>query len=202
MQSLQLPKTIRTARYDEVPKDPEVIARIDARKTAKIVQGYIVKPNPEPGDFTFYAEVNIDIDQLWKLFRHLVLQLPDFVALVYGFKDEEPEYGRYMDKFELLNILNSFEVELTNDGFLEFGVLYSDGATLEEVFVAPAKYIKYWGTDEEQFRETMHAFSIYEVADLEFIDEFPLVTEAVRLFIEDIRETGDVMESLRQSVLQ
>jgi hypothetical protein len=199
MQPLRLPKTIRTPRFDEVPKNEETFERIRARESAKIVQGYTIKANENPGLFTFFSEVNVNVDQLWPLFIHLMLQLPEDIALVYGPKDEELNFSKYVDKFELLNILTPLEIELTHDGFLEFGVIYNDERMLEEVLVAPSKYIQYWGADVERFKQSMHEFSIYEVPDLQFIDEFPLVTESASIHFPGIQETGDVLEILDQA---
>ena len=201
MRPLRLPKTIRTPRPDEVPKDPEIVANIEARNTANIVEGYKVIPNPE-GPFSFYAEINVDSDRLWELFTRLMLQLPEVVALVFGPRDEEPQRGENMDKYELLNILKPWELELTNDGFLEFGVIYNDEETLEEVFIAAPKFIKYWGTDKERFVHAMHEFSLFEIMDLAFIDEYPMITEGTLAYFPEARDTSVVLEALELAVCQ
>ena len=50
---------------------------------------------------TFLAEVNVDNDRLCSLFKVLLLQLPDAICLVYNYKDEEPAYSSYADKYEI-----------------------------------------------------------------------------------------------------
>jgi hypothetical protein len=92
--------------------------------------------------------------------------------------------------------MEPFKRELTQDGFLEVGVLYNDETMMEEVFIRSPKYLQYWGTDEERFRKTMEEFELFEVQTLNFIDEFPLVTEALRLHNAKAKETIEVLEHL------
>lgn len=201
MKTLQLPPTIRTARPDEVPKQGDVLDRIAESRSARIVEGYVFHYN-ETHDlpFTFFAEINVDNDRLWSLFKTLLLQLPDEVCMVYNFKDEEPAYSGYLDKYEVLNALEPFQLEITQDGFLEIGALYNEETFMEEVFIRSPKYLQYWGVEEKRFRETMAAFELYEVHGLNFIDQYPLVTEALRLHYSNVAETGDVLERLRALV--
>lgn len=197
MKTLQLPPTIRTARPDEVPKRGDVLDKIAEGDAANIVEGYVFSYN-ETHDlpFKFFAEINVDNDRLWSLFKVLLLQLPDEICLVYNDKDEEPAYSGYADKYELLNQLEKFQLEITQDGFLEIGALYNDEHFMEEVFIRGSKYVQYWGTDEERFRRTMTEFELYEVQELKFIDQYPLVTEALRLHHSDVSETWEVIKQL------
>lgn len=197
MKTLQLPPTIRTARPDEVPKQAEILEGIAKSKTAKIVEGYVFQYN-ETHDlpFKFFAEINIDNQNLWSLFKHLLLQFPEEICIVYNFKDEEPVYSGYADKYGVLNQLEVYKVELTQDGFLEVGVLFNDDSFMEEVFIRSPKYLQYWGVDEERFRQTMAEFELYEQTTMNFIDEYPLVTEALRLHHSEAKETSEVLEQL------
>lgn len=45
MTKLELPKTIRTARIDELPVTKDNFERIEESKSAKIVEGFILKLN-------------------------------------------------------------------------------------------------------------------------------------------------------------
>src|SRR5690349_19722293 len=104
--TLRLPPTIRTARPDEVPNQPNILQKIAERKTAKIIEGYTFRLN-ETHDlpFRFFAEINIHNENLWSLFQTLLLQLPEEVCLVYHHKDDEPGFTPYADKYEILNQL-------------------------------------------------------------------------------------------------
>lgn len=125
-----------------------------------------------------------------------MLQLPDEICLVYGLKDEEPHYSGYLDKFEVLNRLETLKTELTQDGFLEMGALFNDEEFMEEVFIQSPKYLQYWGMDEERFRTTMAEFDLYETPTLNFIDQYPMVTEALHLFKPNALQTEKVLEQL------
>lgn len=197
MKTLQLPPTIRTARPDEVPKKDDILNRIAESETANIVEGYIFHNNDTHElPFTFFAEINVDNQRLWHLFKTLLLQLADEICLVYNYKDEEPNYSNYTDKYVVLNNLELFQLEITQDGFLEVGVLYNDDTMMEEVFIRSSKYLQYWGVDEKRFRQTMTEFELYEVPALNFIDQYPLVTEALRLHHSEAKETSEVLEQL------
>src|SRR5471032_1609406 len=99
MYPLQLPPTIYTPTREEVPNYPETIEAINRRTNAKIVEGFRIKrdDSKELG-YKFFAEINVDNDKLWTLFKTLTLQMPEEIALIYGHIDIEPSYGRYLDK--------------------------------------------------------------------------------------------------------
>lgn len=198
---LQLPPIIRTPRPDEVPKKANILDRIEESKKANIVEGYIFKYNETHQlPFKFFAEINIDNQNLWSLFKAFVLQLPEEICLVYNYKDDEPAYTGYAYKYEVLNKIESFKVELTQDGFLEVGVLFNDETIMEEVFIRSPKYLQYWSTDEQRFRKIMEKFELFEVQTLNFIDAFPLVTEALRLHNAEAKETSEILQRLRAIV--
>ena len=198
MKPLQLPPTIRTARPDEVPKRMEVLDRIEKSKTANLVEGFVLYQN-ETHDlpFNFFAEINVDNDRLWDLFSALLLQLPDEICLVFNQKDDEPNYSGYADKYVVFNQLQACKIELVEDGLLEVGALFNDEDFMEEVFIKSPKYIQYWGMDESRFKKTMAEYEILEVPELNFIDEYPLVTEALRLHNPKAKETEDVLRQLQ-----
>lgn len=200
MKPLELPPTIRTARADEVTTpNEEIFKRLQAREGATIVEGYRLERNPDAGGpFRFFSEINIDNARLWDLFCALVRTLPADVCLIYGHIDEEPAYGQYMAREDLLQKLAPYQLELAQDGFLEFGVIYQDEQQLQEVFVRRTKYLQYWGGDEALFRSVMQDFGLSEVEGLAFIDDFPLATEPLRVHRPEARETDDVLNSLEE----
>lgn len=201
MKPLQLPPTIRTARLDEVPARSDLIDRIASRQTANIVEGFTLRENPSvDSPFKFFADINVDNQNLWALFTSLLLQLPEKICLIYGHIDDDPSYSPYLDKYEIVNKLEPYKIELCNDGFLEFGVLHHQETYLEEVFIKKSKFIQYWGMDEARFRRTMIQYDIYEVEGLNFIDEYPLVTEALRLHYPDAIETREILNQLEVSL--
>lgn len=198
MKSLELPPTIRTARADEVTTpNEEILKRLQAREEAILVEGYRLERNPEAGaPFRFFSEINIDNARLWDLFSALVRTMPTDVCLIYGHIDEEPAYGRYTTKEDLLQKLAPYQLELTQDGFLEFGVIYQDNEQLQEVFVKRAKYLQYWGVDEASFRRVMQDYGLSEVEGLAFMDDFPLATEPLKVHRPEARETDEVLKAL------
>jgi hypothetical protein len=197
MKPLLLPPTIRTARPDEVPKDEKILNRIVEREHANIVEGYTLKLNTSDElPFEFSAEINIDNNRLWLLFKTLTLQLPEEVACIYHHIDDEPTYGIYTDKFTLLNHLEQYKIEIAQDGFIEIGVIFNNEEFLEEAFVKRAKYIQYWGMDQIRFEDTMHEFELYQLDDINFMDEYPLTTESLKTYNPAVHDTDEFLEEL------
>jgi hypothetical protein len=195
MPQLELPPTIRTPHPDEVPQHQDILKRIQQRQTANIVEGFTLQENiSHEQPFTFYCEINIDNSKLWRLFQAFLLQFPDEVYFIYGHKDDTtPICCPYKDKFEILNILSPYETELTQDGLLKFGIAFHADDYFEEVFIMPAKYIQYWGVNREQFLKLMQIFSLERIDGLNFIDEFPLVTEPLQMHNADTTPTNDLI---------
>lgn len=199
MTQLELSKTIRTARIDELPATQENLEWIKERKVAKIVEGFVTKPNnTEELPFDFFCEINVDNSKLWKLFKDFFLVFPDEISFIFGHIDSEPNYSRYDDKFKILNQIEKFETELTQDGFLEWGIIYHDKDVLKEIFIKKAKYMQFWGIDKEEFLYIMKKNSIDEIEGLKFIDEYPLVTEVLRLHNSETMETSELISHLEQ----
>lgn len=194
---LQLSPTIRTARVDELPRSQETEDRIKQRQSANIVEGFTVKLNPQ-GDlpFKFFCEINIDNARLWRLLQAFLMQFPHEISLLFSHIDEEPTYSPYMDKLEILRILAPYEIELTQDGFLQFGIIYQDEEYLEEFFVMQAKYIQYWGMDYDKFSKIMDDFSLCKTDDLNFIDQFPMATESLEMHNPMVVSTTEVLKGL------
>jgi hypothetical protein len=199
MRTLELPITIRTARIDELPSTQDNTDWIEESKTAKIVEGYILHKNETSElPFTFFAEINVDNSKLWEVFKALLISFEEEISFIFGHIDNEPLYSKYGDKFDILNQIEKFQTELTQDGFLEFGIIYHDEKKLKEVFIKKPKYIQYWGIEQNEFLKIMNSFSIYEIEDMKFIDEFPLVTETLRIHRDNVIETSEVINQLAE----
>jgi DNA-binding Lrp family transcriptional regulator len=198
MKPLALPPTIRTAHADEVTPNEEVLKRLKEREGATIVEGYTLQLNPSADiPFRFFSEINIDNHRLWSLFTALASLLPGEVSLIYHHIDDEPTYAPYKNKVQVLEQLAPFPLELTQDGLLQIGLIYQDEERLEEIFIKRAKYIQFWGADEEAFREVVSAFGLQEIEGLQFIDDFPLATEPLKRHHPNARETDDVLKELQ-----
>lgn len=194
MNKLQLPKTIRTARVDELPVTTNNLEWIEESKTAKIVEGFVIKLNgTKELPFDFFCEINIDNSKLWKLFKDFFVSFPDEISFIFYHIDSEPIYSKYEDKFKILNEIEKFETELTQDGFLEWGIIYHDENILKEVLIKKPKYVQFWGVDKDEFLKIMEKNSITEIEEMKFIDEYPLVTEALRLHNSETMETFELI---------
>ncbi|PTT67808.1 hypothetical protein DBR25_20820, partial [Chryseobacterium sp. HMWF001] len=87
------------------------------------------------------------------------------------------------------------------DAFINFGLIYNDDESLVEIFIDESKYIKYWGVDEELFREIMNDFKLEEIENLEFIDEYPKVREVLTRFDENAIDSNLLIEKLSEKYL-
>ena len=197
LQPLLLPVTIRTATEAELPKTEVLLERLRHRKDALLVNGFSFTNMQEDGSpYNFYSEINIDNPYLWTLIKRLIMDFPDYVCLVFNHIDADPSYSNYADKFEMLNKLDRYQQELSLDGYLEFGLMFQDEEILLELFVKKAKYIQVWGGDEVVFRSVMEEFNLTEVPNINFIDEYPLVTESLKLHYPELIETAEMLEIL------
>jgi hypothetical protein len=119
-------------------------------KTANIVQGYTFKLNENNSEnesigFDFFAEINIDNSNLWNLILALSKTLPEVAAVLFGHIDFDLNYGNYDEKDKFWKFINQYKKELTQDAFINFGLIYNDDESLVEIFIDESKYIKYWG---------------------------------------------------------
>jgi hypothetical protein len=193
---LRLADGIRPPRPDEYPAGADV-AKIDAlRDAAKIEPGHRFRSIT---DDRFVAEVNVDVDRLWDTFEALAFVLPEPVSGIVGFKDDDPMFSEYADKATVLAALHSARDELCHDGFLAFGLIHQTASDNEEVFVTSAKYLRVWGADVARFRAIMTRLAIPLVEDLAFVDEFPIVSESLRVVRgETARHHDEVLADVRE----
>jgi hypothetical protein len=201
---IELPKTIRPARLNEIPKNSTAFERLQKIDNAKILEGFTFKLKETDNEehkkipFKFYSEININNSRLWDLIIALTDLFPDVSSLIIGDSDSEPNYCDYRAKIDLIDNLNKFKTELTKDAFLEWGIIYSDKEVLTEIFVPDSKYIKFWGVDIDGFKTIMTKFDLNLVDDLEFIDEYPKVREPLRLFENSIIDTNELINELKK----
>jgi len=201
---IELPKTIRPARFDEIPKNSTAFERLQIIDNAKIVEGYTFKLNEENNEelkkipFKFYSEININNSRLWNLIAALTDLLPDLSSLIIGYSESDLIYCDYKTKTDLIKNLEKFKTELTEDAFLEWGMVYSDKESLTEIFITDSKYIKFWGVDIDGFNAIMTKFGLKQVDDIEFIDEYPKVREPLSLFVNSITDTNELIDELRK----
>jgi len=194
---LQLPPTVRPPYPEEIPGNSSVSARLAELANANIVEGFVIKENDRKElPFNFYVEINIDNPRLWSLFKALSEQLPDVVSCIYNFHNGDAKFGKYLPKESIITTLSKYELELTQDCSIEFGLIYHDNDNLNEVFVVESKYVQFWGTDENAFFQTMRKFNLENIHQLNFIDEYPKVIEPLTKFNAKAQTTAKVIAEL------
>ena len=173
--TLEAPPTLGLPLPENFPGHLELLVGLKERENAKIIEGYVLRANTKHPHlpFTFYAEININNSRLWKLFTSLAYFLPEEVACIYNLFEQEASYGTYMNKSEIMQFLGKYELELTQDCNMEFGLTFQTDEEFEEIFIAETKYIKAWSTGQAIFRQLMRTFGLEEIPDLKFNDEFP-----------------------------
>jgi len=205
--TLKLPITLRFPEENELPKNSSSLEKLFESRNANIVAGFILKQkdeNPKNKDlpFKFYAEINVDNPELWSLVIALSETLPEVCALLFGHSDFEVIYGDYDNKIKILNFLKDYEIELTHDTLLNWGLIYHDEKILIEIFVNESKFLQYWGVNEEKFREIMENFGLNEIENLEFIDEYPKVRENINLHFNNVLDTSELIETLKKKYIK
>lgn len=130
--------------------------------------------------FDTYIEANVHAPNIFDVFRRLVFELiPDVAAPLIGMKDKEPVFGPYTDRAWAVGVFEPYIDLLQNDGFLEFGMIHQSELAFEEIFVASPKYFKIWTNKGSAAEEVLQAFGIPKCRELEFIDEYPLVSLSI-----------------------
>jgi len=199
MDLYKLPLGIRVPTNNEYPKGYDVKSINDKRDAVNIVQGFTIR-EVSGEKFSHYAEVNIDADKIWDVFCHLANKLIGDVAYgILNFKDEEPTLSGFTKAEKLMEIFGDYKIELANDGYLEFGIVNYDENSLNEIFVSSFKYMKIWTTKKELLVKTLNSFGIQQIENLQFIDEFPVVSEALSSnIVNGIRHYSEVTECINR----
>lgn len=199
---LELAPTLSVPSPDEYPTELDRDATERGRASARLEPGYRLVEPRDPVGYSFYAFCNVPPARLWEVFEALVLGMAEPVRAIAGVKDEPPLVAAPAPKERALAILRVYKEELVNEGFLACGLLHQAPAVLEEVFIAPAKYLQVWGNDRDGFRRAMKAQGLAELPDLRRADEFPLVTRPLAevrpgaLPYQDLHDT--LVERLRE----
>ncbi len=114
--------------------------------------------------FSFYAEANVEA---------LVGRV---AALVTSELDDEPVSLGSASTSAIIELLEPHQHQLVHDGWIQFGLVHQDDRSLAEVFIAPTKHFRVWGSDEKRFRSVLPDHAVPEMESLEFIDEYPRTT--------------------------
>jgi len=197
---LKIPRTIRDISEEDVPGNSSAMEQRRAKRSARIIEGFKLFQNENKSEFPFIfgAEINIDNDRLWDLFISLCEELPNNAALLFGFYDNDLNYGRYTEKEMIIFELSKYRREISEDCHLELGLIHHTESKLIEVFIAEAKYIKFWGVDEISFMGIMSRFNLSETSDIEFIDEYPKAVYPLRTIVEDVADTFEIITNLQE----
>jgi hypothetical protein len=174
---LEFARGIRFPRPDEIPgAEADALQRL---ASANITTGYVMKA-VEAQPFLVIIEANVHASRLWDTFRELVSSLlPEVAAPILGVKEEEPILGPYTSKEAALSLLERYREPLVHDGFLEFGLIFSYAGKTDEVFVKNVKYLQVWTNHPNEATAILERTGVPAVSDLQFIDEFPRVSEAL-----------------------
>jgi hypothetical protein len=174
-EALRFPRGVRFARKDEVPRSShEAVERIAG---ARITTGFVSKASPSAA-FSTYFEANVHADEVWTVFERLAASLlPDIAAPLIGWKDADATLGPYTDKLAALSVFLPHKESLQHDGYIEFGLMFQTDEVTEEIFVKAAKYFQIWTNQPDIAEAALAAAGVPKVGGLQFIDEFPRVTE-------------------------
>lgn len=199
MSIYKLPLGIRVPELDEYPDGYDVQKINSARNSSNIVEGYKLT-SVHNEKFTHYAEVNIDADNVWNLLVSLSNKLLGDIAYgIIGFKDEKPILSDFAYKQNIIDIFKAYKFELTNDGYIQFGIAYYDEATMDEIFITSFKYLQVWTSNKDLLVEVLEDFNLLEQEKLNFIDEFPVVSEVLSTdTIEGIRHYSEVISGIEE----
>jgi len=164
---------------------------------ANIVEGYTIREVTNE-KFTHFAEINVNADTIWDLFVSLSNTLFADVAYgIIGSKGEEPILSNFTQKQKVFDIFQKYKFELSNDGYLLFGMAHYDDSSLNEIYITNYKYFKVWTTNERGLREVLANFGLLEKKDLSFIDGFPVVSKALtRDEIKGLRDHSQVLNEI------
>ena len=193
---LVFPEGIRLARANEIPNSPEKSESVEKIRNAQIEQGYVSQTASE-SLFTCYAEANVDAPQIWQVFRSLCeALLPEEAMPIIGEIDEEPLHnGSYDQTQKLLALFERFNYYLTNDCNIQFGLASETNTELTEVFVTPTKHFQIWTSKADILADVMKKYGIAESDELQFIDEFPRVTTALK-YNDEFHDYDDLINYL------
>ena len=193
---LEFPTGVRLLRDDEFPRGHE--SERGRIASAVITTGWIQK-TIEGRDYTAYFEVNVHAPRIWQVVRDIAKAiLPEAAAPIVGVKDEDPILGPYTTRDAAIAVFEPFVELLQHDGFIEFGLIFQRAGQTEEVFVESVKYLKIWTNQPTTVQTLLQRHAIPEVPALQFIDDYPRVSESLRTAEGDAR-WPEAFEGLRDA---
>jgi hypothetical protein len=176
-EALRFPRGVRLAAEADLPKSADKADDLARIKSANITTGFVVATRADPG-FSTYIEAYVHADEVWSVFETLASRLlPDVSAPIVGWKDDDATLGPYTDKSAALAAFHAHAQSLQHDGFIEFGLMFQQGGKTEEVMVKGSKYLQIWTNNPEVATATLSSLGIPNVEGLQFIDQYPSVTE-------------------------
>ncbi|WP_144569170.1 hypothetical protein [Bacillus pseudomycoides] len=171
------------------------------RARANIVEGYKMR-EIEGEKFQYFTEINIDADRIWHLFVTLVnTMIKEGIAYgIVGMKGEEPVLSRFTESNRIMNLFKEYKFELTNDGFLQFGIATEDGTSYNEIFVTSFKTFQVWSENKSDVLTALNQLHLKEYKDLDFIHDFPIESKALSpQQYPGIRHYTEVLEELEKA---
>ncbi|SRR5258708_1002519 len=177
IEALRFPRGVRLAAEADLPRSKDKSNELASISRANITTGFVLTTSADPG-FSTYIEANAHADEVWTAFEALASRLlPEVAAPLVGWKDNEATLGPYTDKAAALAVLRAHAESLQHDGFIEFGLMFQQGGKTEEVMVKGSKDLRIWTNNLAVAAETLSSLGIPRVEKLQFIDEYPRVTE-------------------------
>lgn len=174
---LELPRGVRFPREDEFRWGQN--AERERVAQARLVTGYRCRQTPDDS-FSAFFEANVHASRIWECFSDLVIGLlPEVAAPLIEFKGAEPIYGPYVARASALEVFRPHATVLAHEGYLGFGLMFQHLGRTEEVLVHPAKYLQIWTNQSDRVREILARHGLMENPELCFLDEYPMVTEAL-----------------------
>ena len=177
VEALRFPHGVRLAADADMPRSKHKLEELTRISRANITTGFVLTKSADPS-FSTYIEANVHADEIWSAFETLASRLlPEVSAPLVGWTDEEATLGPYTDKVAALAVLRGHAERLQHDGFIEFGLMFQQGGKTEEVMVKGCKDLRIWTNNPGVATDTMSSLGIPNVDKLQFIDEYPRVTE-------------------------
>ena len=197
---LELPVTIRIPLPDEMPHRPDMEELLLKRKKAAITEGYKITTNTiRQLSYAFQAEINVNNSNLWNLMLALLRLLPEQICCEYSLNEEETVTTEYFPPAIILQNISPYRRELTQDCSLQLSLYAHTMNELTEIIITPANYIRFCGSNKEDFLQCMRNFNLTEIPDIAFIDEYPKIVDPLRKFISTARRPEDVIWSLNRA---
>ena len=196
--TLQLPVAISVPERAELADSADMLELLEQRKQANIVEGFKLQADEtQDSSGNFYAAINVNHSRLWEVFCRLVSSLPgNEVCCVLKPGNEEPVTTGSHHKQQVLAALMEYSLELGNDPSLSFAVLLQTKDTQVKLLVNQSKYLQYWGVNRKGFEKQMRQLDIRPVANLEFVDAYPMVTEPLSKFFPNARDATTVIQQV------